>query len=152
MLNQDTDIFRRLILRCLIEVKKNNIFLDILLCPPTMMTWLVVVYFPLFSQHLTNGPATWTDRPHASVRCCYFGQLFSRSQYAKDVAPLGFVRAPSESAADKLSSICGFLRPNRPDFAIQYARYFRRSHISRAMMLLDREQHKLLIINRKIIA
>lgn len=43
------------------------------------------VFPSLFSQHLANGPTTWMNRPHANVRCCCLGQLFSRPQYAKDV-------------------------------------------------------------------
>lgn len=71
-------------------MKGADIFLNIFLYSYTMR-WRrrrvsISRYFPsLFSQHLTNGPTTWMNRPHASVRCCCLGQLFSRPRYAKDV-------------------------------------------------------------------
>lgn len=75
--------------RHLSKIKDADIFLNISLHSYTMR-WRRRVsisrYFPsLFSQYLTNGPTTWMNRPHASVRCCCLGQLFSWPQYAKDV-------------------------------------------------------------------
>lgn len=94
-----------------------------------------------FPHYLANEPATWTDHPHANVRCCCFGQLFSRSPVREGCCAARH-RANAEWAnrAIKLSSsICGFLRPNRPNFAIRCARYFCHSYISRAMIQFDVE-------------
>lgn len=102
---------------------------------------------------------TWrTDRPRGRIAHTRVSGVITSvncslgRSYAKDVAPLGISCERRASRPHELSSlISGFLRPNRPDFAIQYARYFRRSHISRAIMPFDGE-YEVLIANWKIAA
>lgn len=150
MSNQDTGVSWRLIFKCLIliKTKKGNVFLDILLRPPT----LAVVFPSLFALpgertgHVDGSPTRQCQV--LLLRSIVLSVAVTRRMLRRSASSTSC--EPRASRPHELSSsICGFLRPNRPDFAIQYARYFRHSHISRAIMSFDGE-HEVLIVNWKI--